>query len=98
MTIYIEIIKKLFFLTKFIILSLSKIIFWDRLTAMPLILALMQFLIVSKPMVGKSILRSWFTFGNFIKIDLFFNLYFCDRCNDLLIVSSVPSGPSIART
>ena len=65
---------------------------------MPLIFALMQFLIVSKPIVGRSTLRSWLTFGNLIKIDLFFNLYFFNRCDDLLIVSSVPSGPSIART
>ena len=65
---------------------------------MPLIFALIQFLTVSNPMVGKSTLKSWFAFGNLTKIDLDFNLYLIDKVNDLLIVSSVPSGPSIART
>ena len=58
----------------------------------------MQFLTVSIPIVGKSTLRSCFVFGNFTKIDLFFNLYFFDKYNERLIVSSVPSGPSIAKT
>ena len=66
--------------------------------AIPLIFALIQFLIVSKPIVGISTLRYWLDLGNLIKIELFFNLYFFNKCDYLLIVSSVPSGPSIART
>jgi hypothetical protein len=80
------------------ILFLSKIIFCDLFIAIPLIFASIQFLTVSNPIVGRSTLRSWFAFGNFTKIDLSFNLYLFDKFSDLLMASSVPSGPSIART